>query len=133
MVSDYGTHDGEDKIAWDLRQAWAKQVEFWEGKITTRDIPLRNYGEWLRDIEMLYDLVFPRVKKNKIERVNAYKAKLNFAYQKANEHISVFNKKSYDAKGTHELENAIRSVHRYIRKIIEQEGMYGGREEERGL
>lgn len=133
MAQDYNSHESTEKIAWDLRQAWAKQVEYYETKITRIDIPSRNYPEWLRDLEMFYDLVFPRVKKKRKKRIAKYELLLRTAIKYARSNQKSFIGKDHDAKAVYEIESSLRKIHRFIRRVLEDEGMYGTTEDEQGL
>lgn len=124
-MAEYSNHEDQERVAWDLRQSWARQVEWYEDKITKIDIPQRFYSEWLRDIQLFYDLVFPRIKKDRKKRIEIYNGLLTAALKKSNEHVKVFTGRSKDPKGVHELESSLRAIHRFLRRTIEKEGMYG--------
>lgn len=88
----------------------------------------RNYPEWFRNIKILFGVI-----DHLIDKENEWKELITEANILANKYANVYLGKSINAVGVGELEDAFIKLEMFLYKHMEGKGVFGKKEDYRGL
>lgn len=123
--------DDEKTLAYDLRQLDAVLTSEIKRDLV-QNKKNRNYYEWFKNIQDLYDQVGHYLKDYEETTIEYFK-KIIYVKQVINQNASVFLGNSKNPVGIENIENVLRELERWVYKKMYDAGMFGFRYEDDGL
>lgn len=127
---DYG--DNYKDILFDMRQFRVKLISahILDVYKAQKD---RNYGEWVRGLELLYATVEHMIKEKRFDVEEHYNTLKEDAIKVINKYKLAAQRKSNDPQGVQEIEKALLLIQRFLFERMHKKGVFGRQWDEPGL
>lgn len=125
-------NEEEGKMAWDLRQVFAKDIVGETLKLIALARRVNDYPNWFKLLKR--DLATEIYKNLSPEENQDIDEKIKSTIEILNKNISAYQKKVSDAKSINAVENALIDLEKLMLNLMQVEGMFGSKEaEDEGL